>query len=169
MKKLDIRVILFQLAGMVFLMHGVLQLRFYTVAEEIICVVTFFQDKKSECWNRLFPGMKNNVSFWPDVYIWIFIGLLIGILLISFLNWKNKLCPLNTILVSTIIYILLRLKFFIKSTLSHLLSSFGDLFSNDFKTQCLINGVTFTFIGIIILYTSVNQNLFNFRKILVTN
>ncbi|WP_163399040.1 hypothetical protein [Flavobacterium fluviatile] len=168
MKKLNVRVILFQLLGMIFMTHGILQLRFYTVADEIICAANNFRDQKSECWNRLFPAIRGGSNFWPDVYVWIFLGLLAGIILISFLNWKNKLSALNTILVSTILYILLRFKFFRKSSISRSLSSFGDLFSNDFKTQCLIGGVSFTFIGIFILWASVNVNLFNFRKIAVT-
>lgn len=169
MKKLNLRVILLQLLGMIFLIHGILQLRFYTVAEEIICATNHFQDKKAECWNRLFPTMEGASNFWPAVYIWIFLGLLIGVILISFLNWKNKLSALNTILVSTIIYILLRFKFFRNGTISSLLPSFGNLFSDDFKIQCLIDGVTFSFIGVIILWTSVNQNLFNFKKTSASN
>lgn len=169
MKKLNIRVILLQLPGMIFLIHGILQLRFYTVAEEILCAANHFQNQKAECRNRLFPTTESLSDFWPGVYVWIFLGLSAGVVLISFLNWKNKLSALNTILISTILYILLRFKFFRKGTISNLLSSFGDLFSNDFKTQCLIGGITFTTIGVIILWTSVNQNLFNFRKTFVAN
>lgn len=169
MKKLNIRVILLQLLGMIFLIHGILQLRFYTVAEEIICAANHFRGQKSECWNKLFPKMQGYFNFWPGVYVWIFLGLSAGILIISFLNWKRKLSALNTILVSAIIYVLLRFKFFRKSAISRLLSSFGNLFSDDYKTQCLIGGITFTSIGIIILWSSVNQNLFNFRKALVKN
>ncbi|PXY44161.1 hypothetical protein [Flavobacterium hydrophilum] len=164
MKKLNIRVILLQLLGIILLIHGILQLKFYTVAEEIICAANHFQDQKSECWNRLFPTMESNLSFWPGVYIWIFLGLFAGIIIITFLNWKNKLSPLNTILISAILYILLRFKFFREGRISHLLSSFGGLFSDNFKTQCLIGGISFTFIGILILWISVNQNLFNFKK-----
>ncbi|GGF09048.1 hypothetical protein [Flavobacterium limi] len=164
MKKLNIRVILLQLLGMIFLIHGTLQLRFYSVAEEIICAANDFQNQKKECWNRLFPTMESISGFWPGVYIWIFLGASAGIIIISFLNWKNKLSALNTILVSTLIYILLRLKFFRKSTISHLLSSFGNLFSDDFKTQCLIRGAVFTLLGIFILWVSANPNLSNFRK-----
>jgi hypothetical protein len=164
MKKLNIRVISLQLFGMIFLIHGILQLRFYTVAEKI-CALTIFQDKKTECQNRLFPTVESVSSFWASVYIWIFLGLSAGVILISFLNWKNKLSALNTILVSTIIYILLRLKFFRKGTISEILFSFGGLFSDDFKTQYLIGGISFSLIGFFILWASANQNLYNLKKI----
>lgn len=169
MKKLNIRVILLQLLGMIFLIHGALQLRYYTVYEEIICAKNHFQDKKSECWNRLFPTIESVSSFWASVYIWIFLGLLAGVILISFLNWKNRLSALNTILVSIIIYVLLRLKFFRKSTISDILFSFGSLFSDDFKTQYLLGGISFSLIGIFILWISANKNLFNFRKFVKGN
>ena len=86
MKKLNIRVILLQLLGMILLIHGILQLRFYTVAEEIICAAKGIQDQKSECWNRFFPTMESITGFWPGVYIWIFLGLSAGIILISFFS-----------------------------------------------------------------------------------
>lgn len=165
MKKLNISVILLQLLGMIFFIEGILQLRFYTVAEEIICAANHFQDKKSECWNRLFPTMESNFHFWPNIYIWIFIGLLVGISFVCFLNWRNKLSALNTILVSIIMYILLRLKFFRKGIAPQLFNSVRVLFSDDFKIQCLIGGIIFTIIGIIILWTSVNKKLFNFKAL----
>ncbi|MDR7208867.1 hypothetical protein [Flavobacterium piscis] len=165
MKKLNIRVILFQLLGMIFLIHGVLQLRFYTVAEKFICATNHFQEEKSECWNRLFPAKDDIFNFLPSIYIWIFLGLSLGVIIIAFLNWKNKLSALNTILVSIIMYIILRLKFFRKGVFSRLFDYFTSAFSDDLTTQFIIGGITFTVIGITILWISTDPNLFNFRKV----
>nr|WP_315244135.1 hypothetical protein [uncultured Flavobacterium sp.] len=164
MKKLNIRVILLQLTGMIFLIHGILQLRFYTVAEKFICATNHFQDQKSECWNRLFPTTEDISSFWPSIYIWIFLGLSAGVILISFLNWKYKFSSLNTILVSIVMYIIIRLKFFRKGVFSRLFDSFASSITDDFALRFIIGGITFTAFGIIVLWLSVNPKLFNFRK-----
>lgn len=146
------------------LINGIMQLRFYTVAEKIICARNHFQDSKSECWNRLFPTKEDAFVFWPGVFIWIFFGLLFGILIVSFLNWKRKLSPLNTILVAIVMYIIIRLKFFRRGIISRLFHPFRALFSDDFGIQCLFEGITFTLIGLFILYISVNPNLFSLQK-----
>ena len=164
MKKLNFRVILFQIIGIIFLIHGILQLRFYTVAEKFICATNYFQNKKLECWNRLFPKKEDVISFWPSIYIWIFLGFLLGIFIISFLNWRNRLSSLNTILVAIVMYIIMRFKFFRKGTLSRLFDSFISIFSDDSATQFIVGGIIFTLIGVTILWLSVKPNLFNSGK-----
>jgi hypothetical protein len=164
MKKLNIRVVLIQFFGMIFLINGILQLRFYTVAEKLICAKNHFGDQKSEEWNRLFPTKEAIFNFWPSVYIWIFLGLLIGILIIVFLNWKSKLSPFNSILIAILLYILLRFKFFRREIISQLFRPVRTAFSDDFAIQCLFEGILFATIGLTILFLSVNPNLFNFRR-----
>jgi len=164
MKKLNFRVILFQIIGIIFLIHGILQLRFYTVAEKFICATNYFQNKKLECWNRLFPKKEDVISFWPSIYIWIFLGFLLGIFIASFLNWRNRLSSLNTILVAIVMYIIMRFKFFRKGILSRLFDSFVSAFSDDSTTQFIVGGIIFTLIGVTILWLSVKPNLFNYKK-----
>lgn len=169
MKKLDITTILIQLFGIIFLINGILQLRFYTVAEKVIYTNRYFQDQKSKNFNRCFPTQEDYANFWPNVYIWIFLGLLIGISIVCYFNWKNKLSSLNTIIIAIVLYILLRLKFFRRGILSNLFRSFWTLFSNDFGTQRLLEGITFTFIGILFIWISIKQNLLNSRKNVASN
>ena len=169
MKKLDITVILIQLFGIIFLINGILQLRFYTVAEKVIYTNRYFQDQKSQNFNRHFPTQEDYSNFWPNVYVWIFLGLLIGISIVCYFNWKNKLSSLNTILIAMVLYILLRLKFFRRGILSNLFHSFWALLSNDFAIQRLIQGITFTFMGVVLLWISFKPNLFNSRKSIVSN
>lgn len=164
MKKLNIRVILFQLIGMLFLINGILQLKLYTVADKFVCATNHSQGMKSECWNKLFPSKTDFLNFWPSIYIWIFIGFLIGIIQISFLNWRNKLSPLNTLISAIIMYLLIRVKFFRKGILPQLFNSGEAVFSDDFELQCLIGGLLFTFIGFAILWVGITPNLFKFKK-----
>ena len=164
MKKLNFRVILFQIIGIIFLIHGILQLRFYSVAEKFICATNYFQNKELECWNRLFPKKEDVISFWPSIYIWIFLGFLFGIFIASFLNWRNRLSSLNTILVAIVMYIIMRFKFFRKGILSRLFNSFISIFSDDSATQFIVGGIIFTLIGVTILWLSVKPNLFNSGK-----
>lgn len=169
MKKLNIRVIILQLLGMILLIHGILQLKFYTVAEEFICATNHFQDENSECWNKLFPTKDAIFNFLPSIFIWIFFGLSLGVIVIAFLNWKNKLSALNTILVSIGMYIILRLKFFRKGIFSRFFDYFTSAFTDDLTSQFIIGGIIFTLIGITVLWLSVHPDLFNFRKKAVLN
>lgn len=164
MKKLNIRIILFQLLGILFLINGILQLKLYTVAEKFVCATNHFQGIKSECWNRLFPTKLDFLNFWPSIYIWIFIGLLIGIVQISFLNWRNKLSSLNTIISAIIMYVLIRLKFFRDFVVPQLFNSGRAVFSDDFATQCLVGGLLFTLIGLTILWLGITPYSFRLKK-----
>ncbi|SHG89174.1 hypothetical protein [Flavobacterium defluvii] len=165
MKELNIKVILLQISGLIFLINGVLQLKLYTVSEKIIWAKTHTQYKNSEYWNKLLPSKEGIFNFWPNVYVWIFVGSLIGICILAFINWKSKLSSLNTILVAIILYILLRLKFFRKEIISQLFRPVRTLCSDDFGTQCLIEGIIFTFIGVTILYLSVIQIYLKSKKL----
>lgn len=167
MKKLNIKIAIIQILGMVLLINGFLQLKLYSVAEKVICAKTHYPDHSSKYWNRFFPTNEDFFGFWPSVYIWIFFGLITGILLVSFLNWKSKLSSLNTLLVAAVLYILLRFKFFRKEVLSLLFRPVRAAFSNDYGTQCLIEGITFTILGLIVLYLSINPNLIKSEETLI--
>jgi hypothetical protein len=164
MKKLNLGILLIQFLGMIFLINGIYQLRLYTAAEKVICIKNQFQFQKSENWDSLFPTNEDVLNFWPSIYIWIFFGLLIGIFYVAFLNWKSKLSSINTILLAIALYILLRLKFFRREIFSHIFRPLRVLLSDDFATQCLIEGIIFTLIGVAIIYFSVNSKLFNLKK-----
>ncbi|MET3027684.1 hypothetical protein ABXT06_13480 [Flavobacterium sp. UW10123] len=161
MKKLNIATLFIQFSGMIFFINGVFQLRLYTVADKIILIKNQFHFQKQKNWNKLFPTNEDALNFWPSVYIWIFFALLIGVLYIAFLNWKSKLSSINTILLAIALYILLRLKFFRKEIFSTFFRPIRVLLSDDLATQCLIEGVIFTVIGVSIIYLSTNSKLFN--------
>ena len=169
MKKLNIKVAFIQIFGMIFLINGILQLRFFSVAEKVICARKHFQGQKPEDWYRLFPTKDAVFNFLPGIFIWIFLALSFGIIVIAFMNWKNKLSALNTILVSIVMYIILRLKFFRKGVFANFFDYFTSAFTDDLKTQFIIGGIIFTVIGITILWLSVHPDLFNFKKKSVSN
>ncbi|KRD07387.1 hypothetical protein ASE21_18005 [Flavobacterium sp. Root901] len=165
MKELNIKVILLQILGMIFLINGILQLKLYTVSEKIMWAQTHAQYKNSQYWNSLLPTKEGIFNFWPNVYVWIFLGSLIGISIMAFVNWKSKLSSLNIIILAIVLYILLRLKFFRKGVISQLFRPVRTCLSNDFGTQCLTEGIIFTFIGVAILYFSVIKIYLNSKKL----
>ncbi|KAF2326041.1 MAG: hypothetical protein REI96_07725 [Flavobacterium nitrogenifigens] len=160
MKKLNIAALFIQFLGMIFFINGIFQLRLYTVADKIILIRNQFHFQKQKNWNKLFPTNEDVLNFWPSVYIWIFFALLIGVLYIAYLNWKSKLSSINTILLAIALYVLLRLKFFRKEIFSAFFRPIRVLLSDDLATQCLIEGVIFTVIGVSIIYLSANSKLF---------
>lgn len=167
MKRLNVRIVLIQLIGMIFLINGIMQLRFYTVAEKIVCAKNHFQNQNLKCWKTFFPTKEAYLEFWPSVYVSIFLGLLFGILIVSFFNWKNKRSPLNTLLIAIIMYVLLKLKFFRREIIFRLLDPFWALFSDDFATQSLLEGIIFTCIGAFILYLSADPKLFHSNETVI--
>lgn len=167
MKKLNIRIILLQFFGMIFFINGILQLRLYSVTEKVICLKEHFPNQKLKCCAQLFPTKEDILSFWPGVYIWIFAALLIGVLFISFFNWKNKLSALNTILITLLFYILFRFKFYRREIVSHLFRPIRTALFEDLGAQYLFEGIVFTVIGLTILYISVKPNLLSSKKALV--
>lgn len=164
MKKLNFVILLIQFFGVVFLINGILQFRFYTVEEKIICARKHLENKNSEEWMKFFPTKESINDFWPSVFIWIFFGLLIGISIVCYLNWKSKISSLNTILVAIVLYILLRLKFFRREIISIPFRSLRNLISNDYGIQCLVEGIVFTFIGLALLYFSTSSKLLNSKN-----
>jgi len=169
MKKLNIGILIIHFLGMIFLIDGIYQLRLFTVAEKIICIKNQFQFHKPENCTKLFPTNEDVLNFWPSVYIWIFFALLIGIFFVGFLNWKNKLSSINTILLAIALYVLLRLKFFREEVFSLFFRPFRALLSENFAIQCLIEGIIFTIIGFSLIYFSVNSKLLNSNKVPTEN
>lgn len=169
MKKLNIGILIIHFLGMIFLIDGIYQLRLFTVAEKIICMKNQFQFHKPENCNKLFPTNEDVLNFWPSVYIWIFFALLIGIFFVGFLNWKNKLSSINTILLAIALYVLLRLKFFREEVFSLFFRPFRVLLSDNFAIQCLIEGIIFTIIGFSLIYFGVNSKLLNLNKVPTEN
>lgn len=164
MKKLNFKIILIQFIGIIFLINGLLQLRFYTATEKIIYIRKHFKSSQTRGYDPLFPAETDIFDFWSSIYVWIFLGMLLGICMISYINWKNKLSALNNIIIALCLYIVLRLKFFRRGILSDVFHPFTVTLSDDLAIQFFIEGIIFTFIGSVILYVSAYRNLFNFRK-----
>ena len=72
MKNINFKIILLQWFGIIFLIQGFLKLRFASKAEEYMCVVSYFEDKKSECWNQFILHYKSVGEFMSNIYIWAF-------------------------------------------------------------------------------------------------
>ncbi|WP_125722658.1 hypothetical protein [Flavobacterium ustbae] len=164
MKKLNIGVLIIQFLGMIFLINGIFQLRLYTVSEKVMCIIDYYYHRKIESCSQFFSNEAEILNFLPSIYIWIFFGLIFGISIVTFLNWKKKLSSVNTILLAIALYLLLRLKFFRKEVFSLLFRKIRTALSDDFATQCLIEGIIFTLVGLAIIYFSVNSKFFSFTK-----
>ncbi|RYJ36720.1 hypothetical protein NU08_4239 [Flavobacterium anhuiense] len=167
MEKIKIKVILIQLSGLVFFIYGIYQFKIFSVFEKFNCAFQSlsYQSSIPTCWTKNYGDTEEIFNFISSVMLWKFYGLIIGIVLIGLINWKNKISILNTILGAIFTYIVFY--FLFEPFLSIRFNDFGLLFSNNFKTRYLIGGITFTFIGITILFLSVNINLFtNKQKVL---
>ena len=153
MKNIISKIILIQFIGCVFLIQGIQNLYFSTQNEKFECYLKIFDKQKSECFQKL--NLTEEVgSFMSNIYLWFFYGYLIGIFIIGIINWKKDRHFLNTILTAILLFPLFILKFFRNEYVSFIFRQIGNLFSENFGTQNLINGIIFTIFGSIILWKS---------------
>ncbi|WP_188051754.1 hypothetical protein [Flavobacterium sp. GP15] len=151
MKNIILKIILIQVIGCVFLIQGIQNLYFYTQNEKYECYLKFFDKQKSECFQKL-NLTKEVGEFMSNIYLWFFYGFLIGIFLIGLINWKRNRHILNTIITGILLFSLFPFHFFRNKYVSFSFRQLGNLFSENFGTENLINGIIFTIFGSLILW-----------------
>lgn len=166
MKKINFTTILIQVLGIILFAYGFFQLKIFSVSEKYNFAFKSlsYQSKKNQ-WSELY-GKENVFDFISSVMLWKFYGLLIGVILIAFINGKSKISILNTLLSTISTYIVFFFLFEPHFSI-FIVDDFGLLFSNNFETKYLIGGVILSFIGLVLLYLSYHLNRLKSRKRLV--
>ena len=153
MTKINIKIILVQFIGCIFLIQGIQNLYFATQTEKFYCYIEYFKNPKCECYQRL--GLNEiGAEFMSNVYLWFFYGFIIGIFITCIINWKKNRHPLNSILLFVLLFILFPIRFFRNEYVSLMFRQFGNIFTQDFGIQNIIGGITYTLIGSLILWKS---------------
>ena len=153
MTKINLKIILTQFIGCIFLIQGIQNLYFATQTEKFYCYIKYFKNPKCECYQRM--GLNGIVGeFMSDVYLWFFYGFVIGIILIFIINWRKNRHLLNSILLFVLLFCLFLSRFFRNEYVGLIFRQFGNIFTQDFGVQNIIGGITYTLIGSLILWKS---------------
>ena len=146
MTKINFKILLIQFIGCIFFIQGIQNLYFATQTEKFYCYIEYFKNPKCECYQKL--GLNEiGAEFLSNVYLWFFYGFIVGIIIVSIINWKKNRHPLNSILLFILLFILFPIHFFRNEYVSLMFRQIGELFTQDFKVQNIIGGVTYTLIG----------------------
>jgi hypothetical protein len=148
MRKLNLKTILFQWFGIFFLINGILRFFYSVYAKEIVYLLTV---KKETNGNKSLYIISDFLLHGTYIALG---ALLLGIIIITIRNWKNRIHFLNTIIVLILSSSLFPIGIIFSGFTSNYLNSFGWLFVNDYKYSFLIGGITFTIIGSFLIWKS---------------
>ena len=151
MNKLNLKLILIQFFGILFLIYGTQRFFYSFYSDEIIFYFSKSADKIEHSKYVEFLGK----FLWCRFY-WALGMAVIGVIVIAFINIKRKNHFLNTILVALLLFA----AFFSGIILTNLISKYfnylEELFSKSYTYTCFIGGVILTLTGSMLIWKSFN-------------
>ena len=156
MKNLNIKAILFQWIGIIFFINGIQRLYLLFQDEKYSCLIESLKNPKNNCWKTL--SLNERVGdVISNFLLWFFYAFLFGIIILSILNWRNKIHWINSLFVLILTFILFPLKFFREGFGNNFFNSFWGEFTHNITYENCIRGIIFTFVGIILFAISLNR------------
>lgn len=152
MKKLNLKLILIQLLGIFFFIEGIQKIYIASDAERFMCLLKY--DVNSECWKNLNSTFTTLGDFLAKRAYWSFGAFVIGILIISLINLKNKKPFLNTFFVFLLAFLIFPTGIFFRGKISDYFNYFGGLFAKNYQYSFIISGIIFTLIGSLLMWRS---------------
>lgn len=147
-EKMKVKIILIQWLGLFFLINGIQRIYNATRSEQIMLLLQ--------------PNPKSEVTIIADFLIWktywTLGALVLGIVIITLINRRNKIHFSNTLLVIAMQLIVSQTGIYSKGIIVKYFNSFGRLFINDYLYSYIIGGVTFTLIAVLLFWKSGKLN-----------
>lgn len=149
MKK--VKLVLFQLIAIFFLVNGVKKVYFAIHSDEMDCVLRFVKNTEVDCWDESKNGRI--MVFINDIYLFPLYVFLATVIVVMILNLAQRF-PLKTTI--TVFILSFFLIWCIQSGfVNPVLNSFGGLFSDNLLYKYIIESFTYTVIGIVFLLLSI--------------
>lgn len=148
MRQLNLKTILFQWFGIFFLIHGILRFFYSFNSKELIYLLNVKEETNS---NKTLNILSD--FLWYGTYI-AFGTFFLGIIIITLINWKNRIHFFNTIIVLILSFSLFPIGVIFRGFISNYLNSFGWIFVKEYMYSFLIGGITFTLIGSFLIWKS---------------
>ncbi|MEX0998273.1 MAG: hypothetical protein WDZ45_14580 [Flavobacteriaceae bacterium] len=150
-KKIKIKIVLFETIALIFIIHGLQRL--YVASQG-----AKYDALMNENWEK-FEYLTNLTAgqFLANRGIWTFGILITGVLVIGFLNWKKKINIINSILLFLLIIGIAPTGFYMKGIVNNYLNYFSGLFGEKYGISFFIGGTILTLIGITILWMTLSK------------
>jgi len=156
MKNLNLKAILFQWIGIIFFINGIQRLYLLFQYKKYFCLVESMRNPENKCWKKL-SSNESAVEFVTNFLFWFFYAFILGIIILSILNWRHKIHWINSLLVFILTFILFPLKFFREGFGNTFFNAFWGLFTDNSTIENCIRGIIFTTIGIILSLISLKR------------
>ena len=156
MKNINLNAILLQWIGIIFFINGIQRLYLFSQDEKYSCFIESIRNPKNNCWEKLNPSQSLG-DYMSNFLLWFFYAFILGIIILSILNWLKKIYWINTVLVLILTFILFPLKFFREGFGCNFFNSFWGEFTENVTAENGVRGIIFTIIGIMLFTISLNK------------
>lgn len=151
-KQISIKLILLESFALIFIINGLQRLYIASQGQKYDAVM-------SENWEKFESLTSESIGqFFVNRAYWTFGIILVGILAIGIINWKNKIRIINSIILLVIVLGISMTGFFLSGITNQYLNYFCGIFAESYGLSFFIGGTILTIIGIAILWKSINLN-----------
>jgi len=151
-QKFNLKLILLECFALIFIISGID--RFYVAYNG-----KEFDALMNEDWEKyeLLTDISGGQFFANQAY-WTIVSLLIGILMVGLINWKNKFGIINSIVVLILTFGISATGIYSDGIINRYLNYFCGLFAEGYGMAFLIGGLIIALIGIAILWKTIKMN-----------
>ncbi len=110
-------------------------------------------------WGKLESLTDERIGqFFADQAYWTLVSLIIGILAVGLINWKNKFGIINSIVVLILTFGIYKTGIYSSGIINRYLNYFCGIFAEGYGMAFLIGGLIILLIGILILWKTIKIN-----------
>ena len=151
-KKFNLKLILLECFALIFIISGIDRLYVAYNGKE-------FDALMNEDWEKY--ELLTDISvgqFFANQAYWTIASLLIGILMVGLINWKNKFRIINSIVVLVLTFGISATGIYSDGIINRYLNYFCGIFAEGYGMAFLIGGFIIALIGIAILWKTIKMN-----------
>jgi hypothetical protein len=151
-QKFNLKLILLECFALIFIISGID--RFYVAYNG-----NQFDALTSEDWEKFESLTDVRVGeFFANQAYWTIASLIIGILIVGLINWKNKFGIINSIVVLILTFGISATGIYSDGIINRYLNYFCGIFAEGYGMAFLIGGLIIALIGIMILWKTIKMN-----------
>lgn len=152
LKKLNLKLILSECLALIFIINGIK--RFYVAYHGKL-----FDDLMNKDWAKIeWLSTRQIGQLFTNQTYWTLFAILIGVLSIAILNWKNKFGIINSIVVLIITIGISSSGFFSSGIINGYLNHFCGILAKEYGMAFLIGGMIILLVGVLILWKTFTIN-----------
>ncbi|WP_299224181.1 hypothetical protein [uncultured Aquimarina sp.] len=151
-KKFNLKLILLECFSLIFIISGIDRLYVAYNGKQ-------FDALMNKDWGKLESLTDERIGqFFADQAYWTLVSLIIGILAVGLINWKNKFGIINSIVVLILTFGIYKTGIYSSGIINRYLNYFCGIFAEGYGMAFLIGGLIILLIGILILWKTIKIN-----------